>query len=229
MTFTEHKLLSMDIHSSEAFKQGGRRGAKKVMIVITDGESHDNADLQQVIEDSEKDGITRYAIAVSIAFLQLTSLSFLLFLLWYWSDAHFHAEIMWRPILNLVIEVTFSCWHQWKGPNAFTPTYWALDLRCCLGYSGEIHHVWAFFRLTDSCRSSSQQVLGYYNRRGINPEAFLNEIKYIASDPDDKHFFNVTDEAALKDIVDALGERIFSLEGWWFYHDGTTHSIASYP
>ncbi|OWK09708.1 hypothetical protein Celaphus_00006582 [Cervus elaphus hippelaphus] len=56
------------------------------------------------------------------------------------------------------------------------------------------------------------QVLGYYNRRGINPEAFLNEIKYIASDPDDKHFFNVTDEAALKDIVDALGDRIFSLE-----------------
>lgn len=56
-------------------------------------------------------------------------------------------------------------------------------------------------------------MLGYYNRRGINPEAFLNEIKYIASDPDDKHFFNVTDEAALKDIVDALGERIFSLEG----------------
>ncbi|CAJ0966065.1 unnamed protein product [Ranitomeya imitator] len=56
-------------------------------------------------------------------------------------------------------------------------------------------------------------VLGYYNRRKINPEAFLNEIKFIASDPDDKHFFNVTDEAALKDIVDALGERIFSLEG----------------
>lgn len=60
---------------------------------------------------------------------------------------------------------------------------------------------------------SQPQVLGYYNRRGINPEAFLNEIKFIASDPDDKHFFNVTDEAALKDIVDALGERIFSLEG----------------
>lgn len=57
------------------------------------------------------------------------------------------------------------------------------------------------------------QVLGYYNRRGINPEAFLNEIKYIASDPDDKHFFKVTDESALKDIVDALGDRIFSLEG----------------
>lgn len=36
------------------------------MIVITDGESHDSADLQQAIEDSEKDGITRYAIAVSL-------------------------------------------------------------------------------------------------------------------------------------------------------------------
>lgn len=57
------------------------------------------------------------------------------------------------------------------------------------------------------------QVLGYYNRRGINSEAFLKEIKFIASDPDEKHFFNVTDESALKDIVDALGERIFSLEG----------------
>ncbi|KAF7212460.1 integrin alpha-11a isoform X1 [Nothobranchius furzeri] len=111
--------LGINIARSEAFKQGGRRGAKKVMIVITDGESHDSPDLQQAIEDCEKDGITRYAIAV----------------------------------------------------------------------------------------------LGFYNRRGINPEAFLNEIKYIASDPDDKHFFNVTDEAALKDIVDALGERIFSLEG----------------
>ncbi|KAM9764766.1 integrin alpha-11a isoform 2-T2 [Menidia menidia] len=111
--------LGINTARSQAFKQGGRRGAKKVMIVITDGESHDSADLQQAIEDSEKDGITRYAIAV----------------------------------------------------------------------------------------------LGYYNRRGINPEAFLSEIKYIASDPDDKHFFNVTDESALKDIVDALGERIFSLEG----------------
>ncbi|XP_051919013.1 integrin alpha-11a isoform X1 [Hippocampus zosterae] len=111
--------LGINIARSEAFKQGGRRGAKKVMIVITDGESHDSVDLQPAIEESEKDGITRYAIAV----------------------------------------------------------------------------------------------LGYYNRRGINPEAFLKEIKYIASDPDDKHFFNVTDESALKDIVDALGERIFSLEG----------------
>ncbi|XP_075063666.1 integrin alpha-11 [Mixophyes fleayi] len=111
--------LGIEKATTEAFQHGGRKGAKKVMIVITDGESHDSPDLDRVIESSDKDNITRYAVAV----------------------------------------------------------------------------------------------LGYYNRRGINPEAFLNEIKFIASDPDDKHFFNVTDEAALKDIVDALGERIFSLEG----------------
>ncbi|XP_060611368.2 integrin alpha-11 [Anolis sagrei] len=111
--------FGIEFARSEAFQKGGRKGAKKVMIVITDGESHDSEDLEKVIEGSEKDNVTRYAVAV----------------------------------------------------------------------------------------------LGYYNRRGINPEAFLNEIKYIASDPDEKHFFNVSDEAALKDIVDALGERIFSLEG----------------
>ncbi|XP_049761764.1 integrin alpha-11 isoform X1 [Elephas maximus indicus] len=111
--------LGIEFARSEAFQKGGRKGAKKVMIVITDGESHDSPDLKKVIQQSERDNVTRYAVAV----------------------------------------------------------------------------------------------LGYYNRRGINPETFLNEIKYIASDPDEKHFFNVTDEAALKDIVDALGDRIFSLEG----------------
>uniref|UniRef100_A0A8C4F6S1 Integrin, alpha 11b n=1 Tax=Dicentrarchus labrax TaxID=13489 RepID=A0A8C4F6S1_DICLA len=111
--------LGINVGRSEAFRRGGRPGAQKVMIVITDGESHDSPQLLQAVTDSERDNITMYAIAV----------------------------------------------------------------------------------------------LGYYNRRGINPEAFLKEIKFIASDPDEKHFFNVTDESALKDIVDALGERIFSLEG----------------
>ncbi|NXY48588.1 ITA11 protein, partial [Ceuthmochares aereus] len=50
---------------SEAFQKGGRKGAKRVMIVITDGESHDSPDLEKVIEDSEKDNVTRYAVAVS--------------------------------------------------------------------------------------------------------------------------------------------------------------------
>lgn len=60
---------------------------------------------------------------------------------------------------------------------------------------------------------SAIQVLGYYIRKQQDPETFINEIKYIASDPDDEYFFNVTDEAALNDIVDALGDRIFTLEG----------------
>uniref|UniRef100_A0A8B9GT93 Integrin subunit alpha 11 n=1 Tax=Astyanax mexicanus TaxID=7994 RepID=A0A8B9GT93_ASTMX len=96
--------LGINVARSQAFKRGGRPDARKVMIVITDGESHDSPDLQKAVEESERDNITLYGIAV----------------------------------------------------------------------------------------------LGYYNRRGINPE---------------EHFFNVTDESALKDIVDALGERIFSLEG----------------
>lgn len=41
----------------------------------------------------------------------------------------------------------------------------------------------------------------------------MREIRAIASDPDERFFFNVTDEAALTDIVDALGDRIFGLEG----------------
>ncbi|XP_004480551.1 integrin alpha-10 isoform X2 [Dasypus novemcinctus] len=56
-------------------------------------------------------------------------------------------------------------------------------------------------------------VLGHYLRRQRDPSAFLREIRTIASDPDERFFFNVTDEAALTDIVDALGDRIFGLEG----------------
>ncbi|XP_067235336.1 integrin alpha-11 isoform X2 [Chanodichthys erythropterus] len=110
--------LGINAARTQGFKHGGRPDAKKVMIVITDGESHDSPDLKKAVEESEKDNITLYGIAV----------------------------------------------------------------------------------------------LGYYNRRGINPEAFLREIKFIATDPEE-HFFSVTDESALKDIVDALGEKIFSLEG----------------
>ncbi|XP_061532342.1 integrin alpha-11-like isoform X2 [Phycodurus eques] len=111
--------LAINVARSQAFERGGRPGAHKVLVVITDGESHDNPRLDDAVRRCKRDNITMYAIAV----------------------------------------------------------------------------------------------LGYYNRRGVNPEAFLKEIRFIASDPDEDHFFNVTDEAALKDIVDALGERIFTLEG----------------
>ncbi|KAG5856406.1 hypothetical protein ANANG_G00007630 [Anguilla anguilla] len=114
---------------TEAFspERGAREGATKVMIVVTDGESHDGEELPEALAECEKRNITRYAIAV----------------------------------------------------------------------------------------------LGHYIRRQQDPETFINEIKYIASDPDEKFFFNVTDEAALNDIVDALGDRIFSLEGTLGYNESS--------
>ncbi|MGH0174995.1 UNVERIFIED_CONTAM: hypothetical protein FKN15_001923 [Acipenser sinensis] len=56
-------------------------------------------------------------------------------------------------------------------------------------------------------------VLGSYNRQNQSIAKFIEEIKSIASKPTEKHFFNVSDEVALVSIADALGERIFALEG----------------
>lgn len=58
---------------TQAFKHGGRPDAKKVMIVITDGESHDSPDLKKAVEESEKDNITLYGIAVSYCFFSVKS------------------------------------------------------------------------------------------------------------------------------------------------------------
>ena len=44
---------------------GARPGAAKVMVVVTDGESHDVALRENTIAECEKKGITRFAIAVS--------------------------------------------------------------------------------------------------------------------------------------------------------------------
>uniref|UniRef100_A0A674NTB8 Integrin subunit alpha 10 n=1 Tax=Takifugu rubripes TaxID=31033 RepID=A0A674NTB8_TAKRU len=120
---------------TEAFspERGAREGATKVMIVVTDGESHDGEELPDALKECEDRNITRYAIAV----------------------------------------------------------------------------------------------LGHYIRRQQDPETFISEIKYIASDPDDKYFFNVTDEAALNDIVDALGDRIFTLEGTLGYNESSFHMEMS--
>ncbi|XP_030605712.1 integrin alpha-10 isoform X2 [Archocentrus centrarchus] len=120
---------------TEAFspERGAREGATKVMIVVTDGESHDGDELEGALEKCKERNITRYAIAV----------------------------------------------------------------------------------------------LGHYIRRQQDPESFIKEIKFIASDPDDKYFFNVTDEAALNDIVDALGDRIFTLEGTLGYNESSFHMEMS--
>ena len=60
------------------------------------------------------------------------------------------------------------------------------------------------------------QVLGDYNRQNKSAaeiHKFIKEIKSISSEPLGEHFFNVSDEVALLTIVDALGSRIFALEG----------------
>lgn len=60
------------------------------------------------------------------------------------------------------------------------------------------------------------QVLGDYNRQNKSAEElqkFIKEIESISSQPLRDHFFNVSDEVALLTIVDALGRKIFALEG----------------
>lgn len=60
------KLISA-LYSKTGFSQtnGGRPGAAKVLVVVTDGESHDNDMRDAVIAECEKQGITRFGIAVS--------------------------------------------------------------------------------------------------------------------------------------------------------------------
>lgn len=63
---------------------------------------------------------------------------------------------------------------------------------------------------------SCLQVLGDYNRQNKTAaeiQKFIREIENISSQPLRDHFFNVSDEFALLTIVDALGSRIFALEG----------------
>lgn len=58
--------------------------------------------------------------------------------------------------------------------------------------------------------------MGDYNRQNKSAEEvqkFIREIESISSQPLRDHFFNVSDEVALLGIVDALGSRIFALEG----------------
>ncbi|XP_076014557.1 integrin alpha-1 [Genypterus blacodes] len=58
--------LGIDTARTEAFleERGGRPGVKKVMVIVTDGESHDYYNLHKVISDCQEDGIERFGIAV---------------------------------------------------------------------------------------------------------------------------------------------------------------------
>ncbi|XP_053557238.1 integrin alpha-1 [Bombina bombina] len=112
--------LGIDTAREEAFTEarGARRGVEKLMVVVTDGESHDNHRLKKVIQKCEDENIQRFSIAI----------------------------------------------------------------------------------------------LGSYTRGNLSTDTFVEEIKSIASEPKEKHFFNVSDELALSTIVESLGERIFALE-----------------
>ncbi|XP_059946401.1 integrin alpha-10 isoform X2 [Mesoplodon densirostris] len=131
---------------TEGFSQshGGRPEAARLLVVVTDGESHDGEELPTALKACEAGRVTRYGIALAVSCTALPS----------------HSTQLADP--------TFISWPQ---------------------------------------------VLGHYLRRQRDPSSFLREIRAIASDPDERFFFNVTDEAALTDIVDALGDRIFGLEG----------------
>ncbi|CAN9504539.1 unnamed protein product [Ophioblennius macclurei] len=64
--FKTMTFLGIDTARKEAFmpERGARPGVKKVMVIVTDGESHDFHNLNKVIEDCEEDDIERFGIAV---------------------------------------------------------------------------------------------------------------------------------------------------------------------
>uniref|UniRef100_A0A8D0DZM6 Integrin alpha-2 n=1 Tax=Salvator merianae TaxID=96440 RepID=A0A8D0DZM6_SALMN len=60
-TFKAIEYARQNAFSKEA---GGRTTASKVMVVVTDGESHDGSNLKEVIAKCNEDNITRFGIAV---------------------------------------------------------------------------------------------------------------------------------------------------------------------
>lgn len=46
-------------------ERGARDGVKKVMVIVTDGESHDSHNLEKVVADCKTDDIEMFGIAVS--------------------------------------------------------------------------------------------------------------------------------------------------------------------
>uniref|UniRef100_A0A667Z8Z6 Integrin, alpha 1 n=1 Tax=Myripristis murdjan TaxID=586833 RepID=A0A667Z8Z6_9TELE len=64
--FKTMTALGIDTARKEAFteERGARPGVKKVMVIVTDGESHDYYALNEVIEKCENDSIERFGIAV---------------------------------------------------------------------------------------------------------------------------------------------------------------------
>lgn len=44
-----------------------RQSAKKILVVITDGESHDRNSMERVVSQAERKGIVRFAIGVGFS------------------------------------------------------------------------------------------------------------------------------------------------------------------
>ena len=63
---TLHSFLSL--LSTEGFSQshGGRPEAARLLVVVTDGESHDGEELPEALKACEAGRVTRYGIAVRI-------------------------------------------------------------------------------------------------------------------------------------------------------------------
>lgn len=59
-------VLSFDSNEVFLTSKGSRPNTKKVLIVITDGESQDNSDLPSAAKSAENKKIVRFAIGVSI-------------------------------------------------------------------------------------------------------------------------------------------------------------------
>lgn len=59
-------ISSFVLHRAELFisEAGARENANRVLVVITDGESHDRSELGNAAQDAEQKKITRYAIGV---------------------------------------------------------------------------------------------------------------------------------------------------------------------
>lgn len=53
-------------------ERGARPGFKKVMVIVTDGESHDHHNLKSVIDQCQEDGIERFAVAVCTVYLSIS-------------------------------------------------------------------------------------------------------------------------------------------------------------
>ncbi|XP_044193373.1 integrin alpha-M-like [Thunnus albacares] len=67
------KAIKHVVNNVFSASRGSRSDVKKILIVITDGESNDQDDLQNAVNSAEKEKIVRFAIGVGRAFTKYTA------------------------------------------------------------------------------------------------------------------------------------------------------------